>query len=140
MINMNFSSCMNQTTVMHYLIKYCFKIEKKFELFKNLLQFIMLRISEKTLLLSFVIKLMNKLIVERDWSAQEMCHHILQRDLKNFSQVIQNLNLWSIEKQRCALNLQNDYIMMFKTFLKHYCKWSAHQKHLTLLIAAWKYI
>ena len=139
MININFSSCMNQTTMMNYLIKYCFKIEKKSELFKSLLQFIMLRISERVFLLSLVTKLMNKLIVERDWFAQEMCHHILQRDLWNFSQVMQNLDLWSIKKQKCALNFQNDYITMFKTFLKHYCEQSAHQKHLILLIAAWKY-
>ncbi len=69
MINMNFSSCINQMTVMHYLIKYCFKIEKKSELFKNLLQFIMLKVFEKAFLLSLTTKLMNKLIVERDWSA-----------------------------------------------------------------------
>ena len=53
-------------TVMHYLIKYCFKIEKKSELFKNLLQFIMLKVFEKAFLLSLTTKLMNKLIVERD--------------------------------------------------------------------------
>ncbi len=98
MINMNLSLCTNQTTVMHYLIKYCFKIKKKSESFKSLLQFIMLRISDKTFLLSFIIKLMNKLIVEWNWSAQEMYHHLLQQDLRNFSQVVQNLNLQSIEK------------------------------------------
>ncbi len=68
-INMNLSFCMNQTTVMHYLIKYCFKIEKKSESFKSLLQFVMLTVSDRIFLLSLVIKLMNKLIVERDWSA-----------------------------------------------------------------------
>ena len=139
MINMNFSSCMNQTTVMHYLIKYCFKIEKKSESFKSLLQFIMLKVSERALLLSLATKLINKLIVERDWSAQEMYHHILQQDLQNFSQVVQNLDLWSIKKQRCALNLQNDNVTVFKIFLKHYCERSAYQKHLTLLIATWEY-
>ncbi len=66
MTNMNLSLYMNQTTVMHYLIKYCFKIEKKSESFKSLLQFIMLKVSDKAFLLSFTIKLMNKLIVERD--------------------------------------------------------------------------
>lgn len=66
MINMNLSFCINQTTVMHYLIKYCFKIKKKSELFKSLLQFVMLKVSNWNLLLSLATKLMNKLIVERD--------------------------------------------------------------------------
>ncbi len=81
MINTNLSFCMNQMTMMHYLIKYCFKIKKKSESFKSLLQFIMLRVSDKTFLLSLAIKLMNKLIVERNWSVQEMCHHLLQLNL-----------------------------------------------------------
>ena len=51
---------------MHYLIKYCFKIKKKFESFKSFLQFIMLKVSERAFLLSLATKLMNKLIVERD--------------------------------------------------------------------------
>ena len=99
MINMNFSSCMNQTTMMHYLIKYCFKIKKKSEAFKSLLQFVMLKVSDRTFLLFLAIKLMNKSIVERNWSAQEMCHHLLQRNLWNFSWVVQNLDLRSIKKQ-----------------------------------------
>ncbi len=69
-----------------------------------------------------------------------MYHHFLQQNLQNFLQVMQNLDLWLIEKQRGALNLQNDSITVFKIFLKHYCKRFAHQKHLTLLIAAQKYM
>ncbi len=125
---------------MHYLIKYCFKIKKKFKLFKSLFQFIMLKVSDRTFLLFLAIKLIFKFIVKRNWSAQEMYHYLLQRNLWNFLWIMQNLDLWSIKKQRRALNLQNDYITMFKIFLKHYCKKSAHQKHLTLLIAAQKYM
>ncbi len=99
MTNMNLSLCMNQTTMMHYLIKYCFKIKKKSEAFKSLLQFVMLKVSDRTFLLFLAIKLMNKSIVERNWSAQEMCHHLLQRNLWNFSWVVQNLDLRSIKKQ-----------------------------------------
>jgi len=69
-----------------------------------------------------------------------MYHHLLQRDLWNFSRVMQNLDIWSIKKQWCALNFQNDNVTVFKIFLKHYYKQSAHQKHLILLIAAWKYM
>ncbi len=69
MINTNLSFCMNQTIVMHYLIKYCFKIKKKSESFKSFFQFIMLKISDKVFLLFLTIKLMNKLIVKWNWSA-----------------------------------------------------------------------
>ncbi len=139
MINTNLSLCMNQTTVMHYLIKYYFKIEKKFESFKSFLQFIMFKVSDRTFLLFLTIKLMNKLIVEWNWFAQKMCHHLLQQNLWNFLWIVQNLDLWSIKKQQCALNLQNDNITVFKIFLKHYCEQFAHQKHLTLLIATQEY-
>ena len=139
MINMNLSLCINQTTVMHYLIKYCFKIKKKSESFKSLLQFIMLKVSDRTFLLFLTIKLINKLIVKRNWFAQEMYHYFLQQNLRNFLQIMQNLDLRSIKKQWHALNFQNNNVTMFKIFLKHYYERFAHQKHLILLIAAQEY-
>ncbi len=83
---------------MHYLIKYCFKIKKKSESFKSFLSFIMLKVSERAFLLSLATNLMNKLIIEQDWSAQEMCYHILQQNLWNFSWIMQNLDLQLIKK------------------------------------------
>ncbi len=139
MANTDLSPCTDQTAVVHYLAKYCSKAEKKSEPFKSLLQSVMLRVSDRAPLLSLAIKLMNKLIAERDWSAQEVCHHLLQLDLRSSSRAVQDLDLRPIENQRRALDLQNGHATVSKTFLEHYCERPAHQEHLTLLAAAREY-
>jgi hypothetical protein len=67
-----------------YIAKYCFKTKIKFLKLIDVLREILSHISSfsKSSMFSFVIKMMNRLVNEHDWSTQKIYHHLLERDLK----------------------------------------------------------
>ncbi len=64
--------------VLAYVAKYVSKPETKSRSYIDLQGIILLYTNERAPLLSFVSKMLNKLIGERDWSAQEVSHILLQ--------------------------------------------------------------
>ena len=75
-----------------YIAKYCNKAEKKTELYEALVRNLLLRIFHCTLFVSFVLHLMNKLVSERDWTAQKVCHHLLNFPLVESSRVVLDMD------------------------------------------------
>ena len=64
--------------VLSYLGKYVSKPEKSSMSYTELQTQVLLYINDRAPLLSFISKMLNKLIGERDWLAQEVSHLLLQ--------------------------------------------------------------
>jgi hypothetical protein len=64
-------------------------------------------ISDQAPILSFVSKMLNKLIGERDWSAQEVSHILLQLPVQHCSREVVNLDCRPEEAQPELLILES---------------------------------
>ena len=135
--NIDVSPCTDQRSVPGYIAKYCTKSESKSLSYKDLLKALLGDVSSKNPMLSLTSKMMNKLISEREWSAQEVCHHLLGRNLKACSRGFTNLDVRPVEMQsRILLRLPNENISLSKTYLEKYCSRNTDQADLTLLHVA----
>jgi hypothetical protein len=133
--NIDFISCIDQHVVLEYIAKYYSKAKTKSLKLINVLREILSQISffSKNLMLFLVIKMMNRLITKRDWFAQKICHHLLKRDLKQSSRIIQVINLFFIETQkRQFFLLEFENIKSDDIYLKKYCARLKKDVYLTL--------
>ena len=80
---MNVNSCIDQNVVLTYIVKYCIKVEVKFLFYKKFLKSMFSDVTLKAFMLSLIIKLMNKLIVERNYFSQKVLHHFMNFKLKS---------------------------------------------------------
>jgi hypothetical protein len=64
--------------VLAYVAKYVSKLETKSKSYTDLQGMILLYTNKQVLLLSFILKMLNKLIKEQDWFAQEVSYILLQ--------------------------------------------------------------
>jgi hypothetical protein len=83
--NTDVNPCTGSRSVLEYIAKYVSKPEKKTETYKEIMQRILPSINSNNPILSAVSKLMNQLVGERDWSAQEVSHLLLDLPLVNSS-------------------------------------------------------
>ncbi len=133
--NIVFISCINQHAVLKYITKYYSKAKTKSLKLINVLREILSQIFffSKSSMLSFVIKMMNRFIIKRNWFVQKICHHLLKHDLKQLSQVIQTVNLFFIETQKKQFFLlEFENIKSDDIYLKRYCARFKKDVHLTL--------
>jgi ATP-dependent DNA helicase PIF1 len=79
--NTDVSPCTSMTAVIEYIVKYAGKVEKVSMSYKQLAGLILPYTNENRPFQSLITKLMNKLVGERDYSAQEVCHMLLNRPL-----------------------------------------------------------
>jgi hypothetical protein len=78
--------------VLSYISKYVSKAEKSSASYTELQSQILPYINDQAPLLSFVSKMLNKLIGERDWSAQEVSHILLRLPVQGSSREVVNLD------------------------------------------------
>jgi ATP-dependent DNA helicase PIF1 len=78
--------------VLSYIGKYVSKPEKSSTLYTELQAQVLPYINDRALLLSFVSKILNKLIGERDWSAQEVLYILLQLPVQKSSWMLVGLD------------------------------------------------
>ena len=78
--------------VLAYVAKYVSKPEVKSKSYKDLQGMILPYTNERVPLLSFISKMLNKLIGERDWSAQEVSHILLQLPVQESFRSVVTLN------------------------------------------------
>jgi hypothetical protein len=120
--NIDVNFCIDQHVVLSYIAKYCSKTQTKSFKLIDVMRSVLSIVLSKNFMLSLMIKMMNKFISERNWSAQEICHHLFRRDLKRSSRVIQLVNLYSSKKQRRQLSLlKTNNTKLDDTYLKKYC-------------------
>jgi ATP-dependent DNA helicase PIF1 len=78
--------------VLSYIGKYILKPERSSMSYTELQAQVLLYMNNQAPLLLFVSKMLNKLIGERDWSAQEVSHVLLQLPVQNSSRVVVGLD------------------------------------------------
>jgi hypothetical protein len=75
--NTDISPCTSRQAVLRYIAKYCSKAETKSLSYQELAKEVLPRVTSQQPIVSLVSKFMNQLIAERDWTAQEVCYHLL---------------------------------------------------------------
>lgn len=119
--NTDVAPCTDLHAVLGYIAKYCSKAETKTEPYEALARTLLPRVSQRAPLLSFVSRLMNKLISERDWTAQEVCHHLLNLPLVEASRVVLDVDCRHPERQRGRSAVVNeDGIREFSSVYEKY--------------------
>jgi hypothetical protein len=106
--------------VLSYLGKYVSKPEKSSMLYTELQTQVLLYINDRAPLLSFVSKILNKLIGERDWSAQEVSHLLLQLPVQKSSQMVANLDCRPEEAQSELIVLESRDVSAQRSILQRY--------------------
>src|SRR5580692_12112132 len=92
MANTDIQPPMSLFAVLAYVAKYVSKPEVKFKSYKDLQGMILPYTNERVPLLLFVSKMLNRLIGERDWSAQEVSHNLLQLPVQESSRSVVTLD------------------------------------------------
>jgi hypothetical protein len=93
--NTDIQPCTRARAVIEYVGKYAAKAEKASTSYKELAATVLPFINQDTLkpFKSFVTKIMNRLVGERDWSTQEVCHLLLNLPLSNSTRRVLNVNV-----------------------------------------------
>lgn len=131
--NIDVSPCTDQKALLYYVAKYCTKAETKTVKLDQLMKDILPHISSKNPMCSLVVKFMNKLIGERDISAQEACHLLLQLNLTSSSRSVGNMNVRPRDQLRRDLpHIDKGNSKPEDTYLERYCQRAEKMETLTL--------
>ncbi|KAG6978200.1 hypothetical protein FocnCong_v021394 [Fusarium oxysporum f. sp. conglutinans] len=84
-------------------------MEKRTDSYASLGRQILPYVSHHNPLLSFASRLMNKLLAERDFSGQEICHVLLNCELQEGTRVVRAVDCRPYEQQGRSLRLQGDH-------------------------------
>ncbi len=106
--------------ILSYIGKYVSKPEKSSLSYTELQSQILPYINDRAPLLSFVSKMLNKLIGERDWSAQEVSHLLLQLLVQDSSWGVISLNCQPEEVQDDLIVLESGDISARRSILRRY--------------------
>jgi len=106
-------------TVLNYIAKYVSKEEKKSVLYKQISRQIIPYINCRTLLLSFVSKMLNKLVGERDWSSQEVSYMLLQISTQGSIRIVINLDYRLEEVRDLIIVEENEVSTAYSPYRKY---------------------
>ena len=104
--NTDFSPCTDSHAVATYIAKYVSKAEKPSANFAQVMQGICQKVEADTTGRVIFQKMLGKILTERDWSAQEVCHNLLQCDMTSASREFGTLCL--LDDRRRRLRLEDD--------------------------------
>ena len=120
MANTNIQPPTTLAAVLSYVGKYVSKPEKSSTSYTELQAQVLPYINNRTPLLSFVSKMLNKLIGEHDWSAQEVSHILLQLPVQKSSQMLVSLDCRPEEVQHDLIVLESSEITAQRSPLRKY--------------------
>src|SRR5271170_6514436 len=106
--------------VLSYIGKYVSKPEKSSASYTELQAQVLPYINDRAPLLSFVSKMLNKLIGERDWSAQEVSHILLQLPVQEASRAVVVLDCRPEQSQGDLIVLEDGDISAQRSPVKRY--------------------
>ncbi|KAJ2965409.1 hypothetical protein NQ176_g10632 [Zarea fungicola] len=106
--NIDISPCTSLQAVITYAAKYCSESEKKTEPYCNLADQILPHKAHHQPLLSFSSRLMNKLIAERDYSAQEISHLLLNIPLQEGTRMVVYVDCRPLEQHARSYCVEED--------------------------------
>ena len=106
--NTDMSPCTSIRGVIYYAAKYASKAELKSEPYKELFANAIKGWEHKKLpFLSVAMRVMNQLIGERDWSAQEVAHHLLGLQLVNCTRDFATVDFRPLDEQDTLAEPEN---------------------------------
>ncbi|KAI0414208.1 hypothetical protein F5X98DRAFT_256505 [Xylaria grammica] len=97
--NTDISPCCDYAAAINYMVKYCSKAETITKSCRELIQETLPRISDRRPLPSLVMKMMNKLMSERDMSSQEIMHFLFNLPLQQSWRATQSVDYKAEEFQ-----------------------------------------
>ncbi|KAM4067671.1 PIF1-like helicase [Hirsutella rhossiliensis] len=106
--NIDISPCTSLQAVITYAAKYCSKSEKKTEPYCKLADQVLPHTAHHQPLLSFSSRLMNKLIAERDYSAQEISHLLLNIPLQEGTRMVVYVDCRPLEQHVRSFRVDED--------------------------------
>lgn len=107
--NMDFSPCTSVHAVVQYIAKYCTKAETKTNSYEDIVrQSIHSAKGSRLPAFSALSKMLNSLITERDWSAQEVSHILLGLPLQQRSRDVTFVNCLPDHDQRIQVEVNED--------------------------------
>ncbi|KAF5127214.1 ATP-dependent DNA helicase pif1 [Metarhizium anisopliae] len=106
--NIDISPCTSLQAVITYAAKYCSKSEKKTEPYCKLADQVLPHTAHLQPLLSFSSRLMNKLIAERDYSAQEISHLLLNIPLQEGTRMVVSVDCRPLEQHARSYRVDED--------------------------------
>lgn len=106
--NIDISPCTSVDAVVNYAAKYCSKGETSTTTFAQITKDILPHVASGKPMLSFVSKMMNKFIGERDYSAQEVCHLLYELPLQDDTRVIRRVDCRDPERHVRFIDLDDE--------------------------------
>lgn len=106
--------------VLSYVGKYVSKPEKASASYTELQGQVLPYLNDQAPLLSFVSRMLNKLIGERDWSAQEVSHLLLQLPVQKASRALVTLDCRPEHMQQDLIALESGEITTQRSVLQRY--------------------
>ena len=106
--------------VLQYLSKYASKAEKASVSYVELQSQILPHVNSRAPALSFVSRLLNKLIGERDWSAQEVSHILLGLPLQDASRQVVTLDCRPEEVHTDLITVEGEAVTAARSPLRRY--------------------
>jgi len=103
-----------------YIAKYVSKPEKASMAYKDMESQVLKYTSDKSPLLSFTSKMLNKLVGERDYSAQEVSHILLQLPMSKGSREVRVVDCRPEEKQDETVIFDGDGLKPQRNALQKY--------------------
>lgn len=103
-----------------YIGKYISKPEKALTSYTELQSQILPYVNDRAPLLSFVSKLLNKLIAERNWSAQEVSYILLKLLVQGCSYQTVTLNCWPEGDQQDLIVVESGEVSSERSALQRY--------------------
>ena len=111
------SLCTSIHRVIYYAVKYVSKLKVKSESYKKLFVNTIKKQKHKKLpFLSVIMRVINQLISECDWSAQEVTHHLLELQLVNCTCDFATIDFWSLNEQNTLAEPENDQFQKKEQF------------------------
>src|SRR3984885_13885943 len=115
--------------VLSYVGKYVSKPEKSSASYTELQTQVLPHINNRAPLLSFVSRMLNKLIRERDWSAQEVSHILLQLPVQKSSRMLASLDCRPEDIQQDLIVLESGEVTAQRLVLRRYQDRLTDTKH-----------
>jgi ATP-dependent DNA helicase PIF1 len=108
------------------MVKYVSKPEIKSKSYKDLQGMILSYTNKQVLLLSFILKMLNKLIGEWDWFAQEVSYNLLQLLIQKSSQSVVTLDCQPEQVQDNLIVLKGGDVKIQRLPMKRYQDWNTN--------------
>ena len=129
--NTDFSPCCDPQAVANYAGKYCTKAEEKSATYAEISRMVLPHVSDRNPVLSFVSKVINKLIGERDYSAQEICHVLLGLPIQEDSRVVITVDCRPKEFQGRSIDVGAEELEENRSSYDKYLRRPRHMEDLT---------